>query len=54
VIAELPLPLRTWLNERRAHALIVRPDRHIFGLASSVADLDKLSAQLLSAVGINL
>lgn len=54
VIAELPLPLRTWLNDRHAHALIVRPDRYVFGLAWNVAELDKLSAQLLSALGINL
>jgi 3-(3-hydroxy-phenyl)propionate hydroxylase len=54
VIAELPLPLRTWLNKRQAHALIARPDRYIFGLASNAAELDKLSAQLISALGINL
>lgn len=48
VIAELPLALRTWLNERRAHALIIRPDRYVFGIAANTAELEKLTARLLS------
>ncbi|CAA0124851.1 3-(3-hydroxy-phenyl)propionate/3-hydroxycinnamic acid hydroxylase [Mycolicibacterium vanbaalenii] len=50
VIAELPLPLRAWLNEHEAHALIIRPDRYIFGLAASSSELDQLTADLFAAI----
>jgi 3-(3-hydroxy-phenyl)propionate hydroxylase len=50
VIGELPLPLRTWLNERRSHALIMRPDRYVFGVAANAGELEKLTARLLRAL----
>ena len=50
VIDELPLPLRTWLNERRSHALIVRPDRYVFGVAANAGELENLTARLLRAL----
>ncbi|TCK21969.1 bifunctional 3-(3-hydroxy-phenyl)propionate/3-hydroxycinnamic acid hydroxylase [Pseudonocardia endophytica] len=51
VVGETPLPLRRWLNEHRAHAVIIRPDRYVFGLAASAAELDALTARLADAVG---
>jgi 3-(3-hydroxy-phenyl)propionate hydroxylase len=35
-----------WLAERRACAVLLRPDRYVFGLARDAADLDRLSTAL--------
>jgi 3-(3-hydroxy-phenyl)propionate hydroxylase len=50
VVAELPTPLGAWMEERRARALIVRPDRYVFGVAEDAAGLEKLTARLLLAM----
>lgn len=38
-----------WLLEHKVQALILRPDRYIFGLATSAQDLDQISLLLPSA-----
>jgi len=50
VVRETPLPMRRWLNEHGAHAVIIRPDRYVFGVASTAAELDTLTSQLLAAL----
>ena len=35
-----------WLREREVRAVIVRPDRHVFGVARDAAGLAALSARL--------
>jgi 3-(3-hydroxy-phenyl)propionate hydroxylase len=38
--------LRNWLREHQARAVVVRPDRYVFGAAASAAELSALLAQL--------
>jgi 3-(3-hydroxy-phenyl)propionate hydroxylase len=54
VVSEIGLPMRHWLNERHVHAVIVRPDRYVFGGAVDVAELDRLTARLQATVGADV
>ena len=54
VVSEIGLQMRRWLNERHVHAVIVRPDRYVFGGAADVAELDRLTARLHVAVGADV
>ena len=51
IFTSVDLATRQWLNEHRAHAVIVRPDRYVFGAAANSAQLDQLSRQLWSRAG---
>ncbi len=51
VITEIGLPVREWLHEHHVHAVIVRPDRYVFGGAVDADGLERLTAQLDAAVG---
>jgi 3-(3-hydroxy-phenyl)propionate hydroxylase len=42
-----------WLDQLGAHAVIVRPDRFIFGAAASADELGLLTARLADRLGIN-
>lgn len=47
IVVDRPDPkLEAWLREHEASAVIVRPDRYIFGVARSTTDLDRISLQL--------
>lgn len=41
--------LRAWLEQHSVHAVVVRPDRYILGMASTSAQLDALSQQWFQA-----
>lgn len=43
--------LAGWLQERGAVALVARPDRYVYGIARSGADLHRLVRELGSAIG---
>ncbi len=40
-----------WLSERDLGAVVIRPDRYIFGTATSAAELDALTGNLMDALG---
>ena len=42
--------LTDWLRERGAVAVVARPDRYVFGIASSADELQRLVKELLDAV----
>jgi 3-(3-hydroxy-phenyl)propionate hydroxylase len=46
VLPDASREIATWLGERGALALVLRPDRYVFGLARDAAALDALSARL--------
>lgn len=46
--------LAGWLQERNAVALVARPDRYVYGIARSGADLHRLVRELGSAIGPEL
>lgn len=46
VIDEPHAPLRDWLDAHDAHAVILRPDRYIVGVARTGHDLDRISQHL--------
>lgn len=50
VLTEVPPPLRSWLGEHDADAVIVRPDRYVFGAAASAAELDDLTERLTASL----
>ena len=49
VLADASREVAAWLAENGARALVLRPDRYVFGLARDAADLDRLSARLPGA-----
>jgi 3-(3-hydroxy-phenyl)propionate hydroxylase len=46
VLPDASREVARWLAERRACAVLLRPDRYVFGLARDAADLDRLSTAL--------
>jgi 3-(3-hydroxy-phenyl)propionate hydroxylase len=40
-----------WLAERGLAAVVIRPDRYVFGTAATVGELDALTARLAQALG---
>lgn len=50
-ITDLDLAMRRWLNQHNVHAVIIRPDRYVFGGATDSAQLDHLSSRLQNIVG---
>jgi 3-(3-hydroxy-phenyl)propionate hydroxylase len=50
-ITDLDLTIRRWLNHHNVHAVIVRPDRYVFGGAADSPQLDHLSSRLHDLIG---
>jgi 3-(3-hydroxy-phenyl)propionate hydroxylase len=46
VLPDASREIAGWLAEQDARAVVLRPDRYVFGLARDAADLDRLSALL--------
>jgi hypothetical protein len=49
-IAEETGRLRAWLAERSAAAVLVRPDKYVFGLAANRDGLEALCRELLTSI----
>jgi 3-(3-hydroxy-phenyl)propionate hydroxylase len=46
VLSDASREISVWLADHGARALVLRPDRYLFGLARDAAELDRLSARL--------
>jgi len=46
VTTDLDLTMRRWLNHHNVHAVIIRPDRYVFGGATDSVQLENLSLRL--------
>jgi len=46
VLSDASREISAWLADHGARALVLRPDRYLFGLARDAAELDRLSARL--------